>query len=313
MIEPVEAVHSPLTVAVASGKGGTGKTLVATNLSLVAHDVATDDAYPHQAARRVALVDCDPEGPNDHIFLGVSAPHVRPVMQVVAQVDSRTCDACGVCRDRCAYGAIRVLGSSALVFDELCHGCGVCMRVCPRSAITEVDQRVGEVAFGSSDRACDLSIITGRLDIGHVETPAVIRAARAAASALHPDVVIVDAPPGVACAAVAAVRGVNALLLVTEPTAFGIHDLELSISLGRQLGLPMGVVVNREDGLDTTLDGLCTQWDVPIITRIPFSRRVAEVYARGGLVIDEIPEMRPVFSQLWKATIHLADQAVSPR
>ncbi len=210
------------TLAVASGKGGTGKTLVSTNLALLAA----------ASGLRTVLVDCDAEAPNDHLFFPRGITVKSPVEVQVAAVDPGACTACGACRDACAFGAVRLLGK-ARVFEELCHPCGVCVRVCPTGAIREVPRRVGEVAVTRSLQRQNLVLVTGRLDLGQVKTPAVIQAARGLAGGLPSDLVVLDAPPGVACAAVAAVRGADALLLVTEPTPFGLHDLELSLQLGR--------------------------------------------------------------------------------
>ncbi len=278
----LDGERAAFTLAIASGKGGTGKTLLATNLSYLA---ARDHA-------RVVLADCDVEAPNDHLFGRFAEPDTVPAEAMFASVDADLCSACGSCRDVCAFGAVRVLGASALVFDELCHGCGLCGEVCPTNAISERAQRIGEISTRSAVDRPRLTLVTGTLDVGQVKTPAVIRAARDSAEAIASDLLVLDAPPGVACAAVAAVRGADALLLVTEPTAFGHHDLELGLELGRSLGLPMGVVVNRVGTGTAAIDELCAAFGVPIVARIPFDRRIAEVYARGGLVAVELPEVR---------------------
>lgn len=293
--------QGPFTLAVASGKGGTGKTLVSTNLAVA----------QARAGARVVLVDCDVEAPNDHLFLRRSHEAVEPVEVLVAEVDAGRCARCGACRDSCAYGAVRFLGSSAVVFEELCHGCGLCSDVCPAGAVAEVPRRVGEVLSGPVEADGVLTLVTGRLDVGQVKSPAVIRQARAAAKLVPSDLVVLDAPPGVACTAVAAIRGADALLLVTEPTPFGLHDLELSIHLGRDLGLPMGVLVNRDEGDAESVERVCGTFGVPILARVPFSRRVAEVYARGGLVGDELPEFGEVIARLGSSLLNLTtEQAV---
>ncbi len=269
------------TLAVASGKGGTGKTLVSTNLAVLAA----------ASGLRTVLVDCDAEAPNDHLFFPEGITVKNPVEVQVAEVDPQACTACGACRDACAFGAVRLLGK-ARVFEELCHPCGVCVRVCPTGAIREVPRRVGEVAVTRPMGRENLVLVTGRLDIGQVKTPSVIQAARGTAEGLPCDLVVLDAPPGVACAAVAALRRADALLLVTEPTPFGLHDLELSLQLGRALGLPMAVLVNRDVEGDQSVADLCQAWDVPLVARLPFSRSLAEIYARGGLVAEENPHVR---------------------
>lgn len=277
-----------LTVAIASGKGGTGKTLVATGLAARA---AGD-------GERVTLADCDVEAPNDHLFIATASAEESVVHAQVAEVDPAACDACGLCSDACAFGAVRVLGSSAIVFDELCHGCGVCLDVCPVFAVSDAKRPVGRLSAGPAASRPGLALVSGVLDIGQVKAPTVIRAVREAATDTAPGLLVIDAPPGVACSAVAAIRGADLLVLVTEPTPFGLHDLELSVRLGRDLGIEPVVVVNRDDGASTMIDEACSRWDVPIVARIPFSRAVAEAYARGDLAAETVPELRPVFSGL---------------
>lgn len=291
-----------LTVAVASGKGGTGKTLVATNLSLAAARAGTP----------TVLVDCDADAPNDALFLAPQEPRVREVTVPLPVVDAASCTLCGACRRACAYGAIRILGGAVMVFPELCHNCGACVKVCRPGALQEEPVRVGEVESGgvAAEVAAPagLAVVTGRLDIGEVKTPTVIRAARKHAEVLHKTLTVLDAPPGVACAAVAAIRDADVLVLVTEPTPFGLHDLELAVDLGREMGIPLGVVVNRDAVGPSEVDAYCEREGIPILARIPFDRRVAEVYASGGLVIDEHPDGGAWFDGLWHAVRDLAEE-----
>lgn len=294
-----------LTVAVASGKGGTGKTLVATNLALMAA----------RGGSPVALVDCDADAPNDALFLPPTDPLAESVEVPLPVIDADACILCGACRDACAYGALRVLGGTVLVFPELCHGCGACVSVCAPRAIAEQPRRVGEVEWGRLDaalvRPAGGSVVTGRLDVGEVKTPAVIRAARDRATVLRPAVTILDAPPGVACSAVAAVRGADIIVLVTEPTAFGLHDLELAVELAREMGVPVGVVINRDGMGESGVEEYCMSEDVPVLARIPFDRRVAEIYAEGGLVADVHPDGAAWFEQLWDAVKRRALEVTS--
>lgn len=273
------------TLAIASGKGGTGKTLVATNLAVLAA----------RNGERVTLVDCDAEAPNDHLFLPLSSAGSTPVEVSYAEVDPALCETCGACRDVCAYGAPRLLGSSAFVFTELCHGCGLCVRVCPTGAMRETLRSVGEVTTTTTG-IDGLTLVSSALSIGEVRTPAVIREARSRASLIEADLVILDAPPGVSCSAVASVWGADALLLVTEPTVFGVHDLDLAQRLGRELQIPMGVLINRAGDCSEVL-ARCDQWDIPVVAVLPFDRRIAASYAAGRLAMEAVEVIIPALER----------------
>jgi MinD superfamily P-loop ATPase len=291
-----------LTVAIASGKGGTGKTLVATNLAVAAA----------RAGSPVTLVDCDADAPNDALFLAPAEPQVREVTVPVPVVNTDACTLCGACRAACAYGAVRILGGAVMVFPELCHNCGACVKVCRPGALHEEPVRIGEVEWGrvAAEVAspAGVEVVTGTLDIAEVKTPTIIRAARQQAEVLHRPLTVLDAPPGVACAAVAAVRDADVLVLVTEPTPFGLHDLELAVELGREMDIPLGVVVNRDTGTTSEVDDYCDREGITVLARIPFDRRVAEVYASGGLVIDGHPHGAAWFDELWHAVRALAEE-----
>jgi MinD superfamily P-loop ATPase len=276
--EPAATISRPFVLAVASGKGGTGKTLVATNLA----------AEAASRGLRVVLVDCDADAPNDHLFLPRSNERVEEIEAPVADVDASACTACGACSSACAFGAVRVLGRTALVFEELCHGCGLCVRVCPERAIVMRGARVGTVVEGRIERYPDLHLVSGVLDIGQVKAPDVIRAAVERGMSIGGDLIVLDAPPGVACPVVAAVRGADAMLLVTEPTAFGMHDLALAVELGRELGVPMAMVANKVTAeAKHALEEPARTLDVALLASIPFDRHVAEVYAAGDLLIEK--------------------------
>lgn len=302
MSEHAQALIGRLTVAIASGKGGTGKTLVATNLAVAAA----------RAGSPATLVDCDADAPNDALFLAPTGSQVREITVPVPVVNAEACTLCGACRAACAYGAIRILGGAVMVFPELCHNCGACVRACRPGALHEEPVRVGEVEWGrvaaEVASSAGVEVVTGTLDVGEVKTPTIIRAARKQAEVLHRPLTVLDAPPGVACAAVAAVRGADVLVLVTEPTPFGLHDLELAVDLGREMGIPLGVVVNRDIDTASEVDGYCEREGIPVLARIPFDRRVAEVYASGGLVIDGHPDGAEWFDSLWHAVRALAQE-----
>ncbi|WP_149204945.1 P-loop NTPase [Actinotalea subterranea] len=285
---------TPVTVAVASGKGGTGKTLVATNLA----------AHVARTGLRVTLADCDVEAPNAHLFFDVRAavaPVEMPVPEIVGACPAR----CTACRDACRFGAIRILGGRPVVLPDLCHGCGACTQVCPSGALHERQVAVGSVGVG---RAPDgMRLVTGQLHVGQSKAPAVIRATREHALSEVSDVVLLDAAPGAACTAVAAVHGTDFLLLVTEPTPFGLHDLTAMVDLAGELRLRAGVVLNRVGTGEVDIGAYCRTAGVPLLASLPFDRDVAACYADGRLLIDGHPAGDRWFADLWSTLCdHLA-------
>lgn len=281
-----------MIIAVASGKGGTGKTTVATNLARVAADQGAQVGY----------VDCDVEEPNGHIFLKPRIQTATSVTVPVPIVDEDKCTACGKCAEICQYNAIALLGETVLTFPNLCHGCGGCLLVCPSDAITEDRRDVGVVEEGTSD---GISFVHGRLRVGEAMAPPVIREVKRRISG-H-GLTIIDAPPGTSCPVIKAVRGADYVILVTEPTPFGLNDLKLAVEMLRALELPFGVVVNRSDIGDEAVFDYCTCESIGILARIPDDRRIAEAYSRGRLVVGFVPTYAEVFSSLLNLVVELAD------
>ncbi len=281
-----------MIVAVASGKGGTGKTTVAVHLAA-------------SIGREVRLLDCDVEEPNCHIFLKAVFNEVEPVGVLVPVVDETKCTGCGECSRMCEYSAIVSLKDKALVFPELCHGCGGCVRVCPEAAITERSRDVGVVEVG---RAGPIEFVHGRLRVGEVMSPPLIRAVK---RHIRPDgVTILDCPPGTSCPVITAVRGSDVVVLVTEPTPFGLNDLTLAVETVRLLGIPFGVVVNRVGVGDAGVHEYCASEDIPILLEIADDRRVAEAYSRGELAVGAVPSLRDDFASLFDAVKRLAGRQV---
>lgn len=261
-------------LAVASGKGGTGKTTVAVNLALFLAD----------GGGTVQYLDCDVEEPNGHLFLQPQVDTTGEVGIPVPVVDEARCTGCGTCAGVCRYGAITVL-RKPLLFAELCHGCGGCALACPEGAIREQDRPVGTVESG---RAGPLAYAGGRLNVGEPMAPPLIRAVRAKTAATG--LAILDSPPGTSCPVVTAVRGADFVVLVTEPTPFGLHDLRLAVEMVRRLGLRHGVVVNRADAGDSRVRDYCAAESIPLLLEIPDDRRVAEACSRGEIALRVLPE-----------------------
>lgn len=279
----------PMIVSVISGKGGTGKTFIATNL------VQTIDNKS-----KVQFLDCDVEEPNAHLFLKPELNSSRPVTIPVPEVDEEKCTYCGLCAEVCAFNALMVAESKVLVFEQLCHGCGGCAYFCPEGAITEFDRPIGVLETG---RTGEIQFGHGRLEPGEALSPPLIEAVK---EEINPNyLTIVDAPPGNSCSAVETVKGSDYCLLVTEPTPFGLHDLKLAVELIKIMKIPAGVVINRylENSDNRSIEEYCEREGLPVLLKIPFDRDLASCYARGELVVEHFTPWRQVFADLGKRVI----------
>jgi MinD superfamily P-loop ATPase len=271
-----------MKLAIASGKGGTGKTTVSTNL-------AATIARQH---RTVTYVDCDVEAPNGHLFLKPVWEGERPVGRLVPQVDG--CLHCGACAEVCRFHAIVCLPERTIIYPELCHSCGGCALACPAGAITEILHPLGVLRFGTVGR---MGFLSGTLAIGEATSPPVIHAAKEAAPPA--EWTIWDAPPGTSCPMIETIKDCDFVLLVTEPTPFGLHDLRLAVDVAKALRRPCGVVVNRAQAGATETHTWCREAGVPILAEIPDSVDMAKAYARGELVVESVPGMRVLFEDLF--------------
>jgi MinD superfamily P-loop ATPase len=281
-----------LIVTVASGKGGTGKTTVAASLALSLAELAN--------AAAPLFLDCDVEEPNAALFLQPVIQEQREVGQMIPAVDLEACTTCGRCAEVCQYHAIAVVGEKVLVFPELCHGCGSCTLNCPAGAIQEVLHVTGTVERG---QAGSITFAQGTMNVGEPMGVPIIRQLKRWMIAPVPNgrPIILDAPPGTACPVVEAMHGADFVLLVTEPTPFGLHDLRLAVEVARgELGLPVGVVVNRDGVGDQGVDEYCAAEGIPILMRIPHDRRIAEAYSEGVPLVETLPEYRERFVELWR-------------
>jgi MinD superfamily P-loop ATPase len=271
-----------MIISVASGKGGTGKTLVATSLAL-----SIKDKYA------VQYLDCDVEEPNGHIFLKPDIVHSEAVGIPVPGVDEEKCTHCGKCAEVCAYNAIAVVKEYVLTFPELCHGCGACSYLCPEKAISEVPHEVGVTETG---RAGSIDFAHGKLSIGAALAPPVIRKVKDLAD--NEKVVIIDASPGTSCL-VEAIKESDFCLLVTEPTPFGLNDLMLAVETVRQLGMPFGVVLNRAGVGDGKTEEYCHRENIPILMTIPLDTDIAGLYSRGVPLVEGMPRYQHDFIELF--------------
>ena len=269
-----------MIISVASGKGGTGKTTVATNLAL--------------SLNNVQFLDCDVEEPNAHLFLKPEIKKSHLVTIPVPKIDESKCNYCGRCSEVCAYNAIAVIKDKVLIFSELCHGCGGCIILCPRNAITEEGKEIGIVEIGDVDA---MQFIHGRLNIGVAISVPLIRAVKE--YIITARTVIIDAPPGTSCPVIESVKNSNYCILVTEPTPFGLNDLILAVEVIRKLKIPFGVVINRSDIGDDKVDLYCKDKEIPILMKIPFKKEIALAYSKGIPIVEAFPEYRKCFQELF--------------
>lgn len=287
-----------MRIAVASGKGGTGKTTVATSLAL---SLQASEVPPGLPKPSVVFLDCDAEAPNAHLFLVPTFERRREVAVLIPRVDAAKCTGCAKCSEVCQYHAIVTLGKRTLVFPELCHGCGSCTLICPEGAITEEPHGIGVLEAGPT--ATGISFARGVLNVGEPMAAQVIRQLKRwilPSSEVAGQIVILDAPPGTSCPVVETLRGVDYLLLVTEPTPFGLHDLRLATEVAVELGIPTGVIVNRDGIGDAGVDAFCASAGLPILLRVPFERAIAERIAQGRTLLDVHPEYAPRMRSLYE-------------
>jgi MinD superfamily P-loop ATPase len=292
-----------MIIAVASGKGGTGKTTVAVSLAL---------SLAGSGRPEPLFLDCDVEAPNAALFLKPTIRERREVGQMVPEVDLDLCTYCGRCAEVCQYNAIAVAGEAVLLFSELCHGCGSCTMNCPTEAISEVLDVMGVIERGTiqasksaqpQDSNGRVEFAQGILNVGEAMAPPVIRQLKqwAIPAQHHGRPVILDAPPGNACPVVETMEGADFVLLVTEPTPFGLHDLKQAVEVARdELRLPVGVVINRVGVGDQGVDAFCEAEGIPVLMRIPIERRIAEAYSEGEPLVETLPRYRERFQELYR-------------
>ncbi len=270
-----------MKVAIASGKGGTGKTTVSVNLALSLDDVQ--------------LIDCDVEEPNCLPFLPVSTGSVEDVHVSVPLIDMKKCNLCGECSKFCRFHAMATVGEQVLVFPELCHWCGGCEMVCPMDAITEKRRAIGVIESGASE---GLRFQRGILNVGEAMATPVIRALKKKVA--REGDVILDSPPGTSCPVIETIEDSDYCLLVTEPTPFGLHDLKLAVDVVRTLGMPFGVVINRDGVGDDGVERYCRKEGIRVLLKIPQSMDIARLYSKGRPFVPSMPEWGDKFREMWQ-------------
>ncbi len=273
-----------MKITILSGKGGTGKTTVATNLVL--------------SLDNVQLLDADVEEPNSYIFLKTEfGEEFEPVKRAVPVINEEKCTACRKCVDFCEYNALTMMLDKVLVFPEICHSCGGCKRVCPEGAITEKNRELGKVKRDISGN--EPEFWQGELNIGEETAVPVIEKLKEHIN--EEKTVIIDAPPGTTCPTIEAAIDSDYCLLVTEPTPFGLHDLQMVVEVMKEINKPYGVIINRsEDEADYLIEEYCRNNNIPILLKIPFERRIAELYSNGTPFVQEFPKWKEKFGQVFE-------------
>ena len=272
-----------MKIAIASGKGGTGKSTVSVNYAWVLSKKYQD----------IYLLDCDVEEPNCHIFLKSKLQEIKKVFLPVPHINSELCTGCGKCSELFEFNALACIKGKVIVFPELCHGCGGCMLVCPLHAIQETGREIGIIEDG---KVSNLNFIHGKLRIGEAMSPPLIKEVKKCTDNQH--IQIIDCPPGTSCPVISAISGSDYVLLVTEPTPFGLYDLKLAVDMVRELKLPFGLIINKSGNNDYLIEEYASSENIEIITRILDDRRIAEAYSRGEIIVDAIPEYQEVFIPL---------------
>ena len=281
-----------MIISIASGKGGTGKTLVATSLALSLKD-----------KQRVQLLDCDVEEPNDHIFLKPDITGSEAVCIPIPEVDEKKCTYCGRCAEVCVYHALAVFPQHVLVFPNLCHGCGACSYLCPEKAISERGREIGIVERGHAD---GVEFGHGKLNVGEAMPTPAIRKVKELVN--HDGIIIIDVSPGMSCPVVESIKGSDFCLLVTEPTPFGLNDLILAVETVKELKVPCGVVINRAGVGNGKVEEYCLKENIPVLLTIPLDTEIARLYSKGVTLVEGMPQWKEGFVELFDKIREMVDE-----
>ena len=282
----------PLRIAVASGKGGTGKTMVATSFV---------DSL--SSTHSIQILDCDVEAPNTHLFLNPKISNNVSVDLLIPHIDATRCTLCGICVKNCVYNALAKIGEKIQVFPQICHGCGSCTLLCPEGAISEIPKEIGRIYLGATNTGAQFGM--GELTISEPMGTPIIHQLKKFAD-MDRDLIIFDSPPGASCSVVATLYNTDYVIMVTEPTPFGLHDLQQMVGVLTTLAIPGGVIINRVGIGDDQVETYLAQTDYPILMKIPYDEKIAQGLARGRILLDSNPEFRTEFKKLYEVILNSA-------
>lgn len=273
-----------MKIAIASGKGGTGKSTVAVNLAY----------YLSQSTeKRISLLDCDVEEPNCHIFLKPTISSKEKIFLDIPEVNNEKCTGCGKCIEICQFNSLALVKNKVMVFPELCHSCSGCWLVCTENAINKSKREIGKVYIGKSG---SINFIYGKTKIGEPMSPPLINAVKQNSN--DSDIEIIDCPPGTSCPMIAGVQGSDYVLLVTEPTPFGLYDLKLAVDVVKKLSFKFGIVINKSSYNDHLIEDYTEKEGIEIVAKLQDSRLIANVYSKGEIILEKLPEYKEVFKNL---------------
>jgi MinD superfamily P-loop ATPase len=284
-----------LRISVASGKGGTGKTIIACGLAAVINNSV--------------YIDCDVEEPNGHILLKPLIHKEEPVFKLIPDINYETCSFCNKCIEVCEFNALHNLKSEIYLYAELCHSCGACYYFCPEKAIIERPVLNGIIRSGKFSK--DKLFYDAYLTVGESSAAPLIRKVKSAFDGDRP--LIIDSPPGTSCSMQEAVKDSDFCILVTEPTPFGFNDLKLSLEVLRQLNVPFGIVINKYDNNYSRLNEYIRFNMQTLLMNIPFRMDIAGSYSKGELTTEAVEDFRLMMKELSEKIIAITEKTYVSR